>query len=149
MKQVASRNSGGTGVVRERERERERGGVKALRPFKEIIELERIQTKVSFSAFKGALRVGLASYSVTSGRKCLHCETISNCTPTFTFCTFPSNDRLQRSSTLKHPAAHAIAHLDLSRATLNFTLHSNFLHAPSQHPFQSIEYRELENGIST
>jgi len=71
--------------VRERERERERGGVKALRPFKEIIELERIQTKVSFSAFKGALRVGLASYSVTSGRKCLHCETISNCTPTVTY----------------------------------------------------------------
>ena len=29
---------------------------------------------------------------VTSETKCLHFDTISNCTPSYTSCTFPSND---------------------------------------------------------
>ena len=54
---------------------------------------------------------------VTSETKCLHFDTISNCTPSDTSCTSPSNDRLQCSPTSKNLAAHAIAH----RATLYFT----------------------------
>jgi hypothetical protein len=60
-------------------------------------------------------------YRVTIRRKCVHFETISNCVLSDTSCTFPSNGRLQCSSTLKHLAGHATALFGLPYAAFYST----------------------------
>ena len=59
-------------------------------------------------------------YGVAIRRNCVHFET-TNCTLSVTSCTFPFDERLQCSSTLKHLTAHAIAHFGLPYAAFNST----------------------------
>ena len=82
----------------------------------------------------------------TRETKCLHFDSISNCTPFDTSCTSPSNDRLQCSPTSKDLTANVIAHLDLLRATPYFTsIQTSFTLSHDIY----FKVSTIDNGINT